>query len=251
MKNRIAFPILVGLLLAVGCAWAQEPPAPPAAAPPAVAVFSETPETVALKAAIRAYLAEKAGEAIDFTTVPEDGMDLYTCRMQFERAKAPRAACLLIAAHLQLADQWLHSGDAEKVTTGIVLAMQTASRIIIRPADAALAAHVCAAYVLPNLALAPAARSDYDGQESLLRRMLPIFNSANRNDLVMADYRQLIVVTDDRPTADAARFRLAQLLYDTGAYLDALASLDAMDPNSPIQTTQELRTQIEDKLAVQ
>lgn len=202
------------------------------------------------KKAIQKYLAAKTGRAATGNSLPK-GEPWGWARQQYMAVpkQDPKLLAAWIAEHLLVADRrYLASKKLEERRKGLGIVQEAAKCASDRIKDHKLAVEIVEVYVLPSLDAADERSWKYLGKQNVLEAVAGVYAEAQDAAKFGQTLKRLIDNAPNRNTADAARFRLAQLLDREGKYEEALKHLKEIDPEEGIGNALNMIPKVEKKL---
>jgi tetratricopeptide (TPR) repeat protein len=208
------------------------------------------PTLAEMKQAIQKYVFEKTGKRPAGTSVPK-GTPWVWAGLVYEAVpkQDPKTLYRWVGEHLLVADKrYLASKTDAERQKGLGLVSEACNCAVHRLKDGKLAVMICEAYVLPNLDAADSRHWKYLGRQNIIEVAIGAYAEAKDADNMGKMLKQAIDNAHNRNTADAARFRLAQVLDRQGKYEEALQYLKEIDENEGVGGARRLIPDIEKKL---
>lgn len=223
-----------------------------AAAVPVVAEEKpkKEPSGAERKQAIFKTIAQKTGRPPAGTSIPKGSPWVWALETYEAVPKQdPKILYGWVAEHLAVADKrYLNHKEVEERRKGLGLVCEACNCAAHRLKDPKLGVQICEAYVLPHLDDADPRHWKYLGKQNVIEVAVGAYAEAKDGEKMAAMLRLCVDNAHNRNTADAARFRLAQILDRLGQYEEALKHLKDVDDNAGVAGAKRLIPDIEKKL---
>jgi hypothetical protein len=201
------------------------------------------------KPSIYRYLATKTGKAARGNLAPTKTPWVW-CWEQYQACPPDNKRQLysLVAEHLALADgKYLSSKEVATRRKGLGIAKEACRCAVTRLADQQLATAIADLYILPHLNDADPLPWNALAAHQVLESAADAYAAAKNSAKLAKAFELLVEHAPNRNTADAARFRLAQLLSREGRTKEALRLLGEIDENEGVGGARRMISALEKK----
>ncbi len=218
--------IFTALLLLVGASWGGRQIYKKISARPL------TPQES--KKLVVNYLEKKSGQS-DFKSsldISQEKKPWQLLKVQYDAPPDYPTVYRLIGEHLSMADQLIHNSDSRQQENGLRIVTELCDVAQNVAVDSWLSARICDAYILPNLSKIEENPKRGLSREQLMHLAGKIYLSAEEKDKAIDLGKIYIAQTSSKSRADAARWRLGNLLENKGDRQEALKYYhEISDPN--------------------